>query len=206
MKDQRTKQRFIELRAQGMSYSRIAQELLVSKQTLIEWSRYLGDEIANLKAIEVDALLERYRLSQQYRLEAFGQTLSKILAELEHRDMKDLSSDKLILLLVKMNEAISQMSISMNFKGKKSNIEDLAEGLCPETPIEWNAGIDNLGEEVTKGQTEKAVQGHWPSYAPLGYKNRLEDHKIVPHPEEAPLVRKAFELAASGEYSLRKLS
>ena len=28
--------------------------------------------------------------------------------------------------------------------------------------------IDNLSEEVTKGMVEKAEQGMWPSYAPLG--------------------------------------
>ncbi len=33
--------------------------------------------------------------------------------------------------------------------------------------------IDNLSEEVTKGMVEKAEQGMWPSYAPLGGLNRL---------------------------------
>ena len=31
--------------------------------------------------------------------------------------------------------------------------------------------IDNLPEEARKGMLEKAAQGIWPSYAPLGYKN-----------------------------------
>ena len=31
--------------------------------------------------------------------------------------------------------------------------------------------IDNLSEETRKGMTEKATQGIWPSFAPLGYKN-----------------------------------
>ena len=31
--------------------------------------------------------------------------------------------------------------------------------------------IDNLSEETRKGMTEKAEQGIWPSYAPLGYRN-----------------------------------
>jgi site-specific DNA recombinase len=30
--------------------------------------------------------------------------------------------------------------------------------------------IDNLSEEVRKGMLEKASQGHWPSFAPVGYK------------------------------------
>lgn len=44
---------------------------------------------------------------------------------------------------------------------------------------------DNLSEEVKKGMTEKAEQGHWPSVAPLGYINNRETHLIEPDPERA---------------------
>ena len=65
--------------------------------------------------------------------------------------------------------------------------------------------IDNLSEEVKKGQNEKVSQGGWPGKAPLGYRNRLEDHTIVIHKENSLIIQKAFELAASGLYSLSKL-
>ena len=48
MKDTETKNRFIELRAQGWSYSRIAAELKTCKQTLINWSRDFSIEIDNM--------------------------------------------------------------------------------------------------------------------------------------------------------------
>jgi site-specific DNA recombinase len=31
--------------------------------------------------------------------------------------------------------------------------------------------IDNLGEEVRKGMIGKARQGHWPTVAPVGYRD-----------------------------------
>jgi site-specific DNA recombinase len=31
--------------------------------------------------------------------------------------------------------------------------------------------VDNLSEETRKGMFEKAEQGIWPSFAPLGYRN-----------------------------------
>ena len=31
--------------------------------------------------------------------------------------------------------------------------------------------IDNLSEEIRKGMREKAREGMWPSFAPLGYRN-----------------------------------
>lgn len=66
--------------------------------------------------------------------------------------------------------------------------------------------VNNLSEEVIKGSDEKAAQGGWPGPAPLGYKNRLEDKTIIIHPEESLLIRKAFEMASTGQYSLQRLS
>ncbi len=67
--------------------------------------------------------------------------------------------------------------------------------------------IDNLSEEVKKGQKEKIAQGWLPTKPPLGYKTIGEKgHKIhILDEEKAPLVRKMFEFYASGEYSLKRL-
>jgi DNA invertase Pin-like site-specific DNA recombinase len=54
------KQRFIELRAKGNSFSSIAESISVSKPTLIKWSDELESDISNLKAIEQEALREQY--------------------------------------------------------------------------------------------------------------------------------------------------
>ena len=68
--------------------------------------------------------------------------------------------------------------------------------------------INNLSEEVRKGQLESLLQGKWPSHAHIGYKNiKHEDGStdIVVDPATAPFVVKAFELYASGEYSYKRL-
>ena len=67
--------------------------------------------------------------------------------------------------------------------------------------------IDNLSEEVKKGQMEKIRQGWLPTKPPLGYKTVGEKgHKIhIIDEEKAPLVRKMFELYATGNYSLKQL-
>lgn len=65
---------------------------------------------------------------------------------------------------------------------------------------------DNLSEEVQKGMNQKALQGLWPSCAPIGYINVKRDkNAIEPDPKQAPIIRHAFELAASGQYSLARL-
>ena len=48
MKEQTIKERFLVLRAQGLSFERIAKQLKVSKQTLINLSREFHYEISNI--------------------------------------------------------------------------------------------------------------------------------------------------------------
>ena len=65
--------------------------------------------------------------------------------------------------------------------------------------------IDNLSEEVRKGMIEKAEQGIYPSFAPLGYRNvtRADGKRAIePDPELTPLIRKLYEWYATGDYSL----
>src|SRR5918995_3556731 len=67
--------------------------------------------------------------------------------------------------------------------------------------------IDNLSEEARKGMQEKAEQGIWPSFAPLGYRNvEGGDGKkiIAPDPDSAPLITRLFEWYATGTLSLKE--
>ena len=50
------KQQFIQLRAKGYSFDKIAKELGKAKQTLIDWSKEFQEEIANVKASELESL------------------------------------------------------------------------------------------------------------------------------------------------------
>ncbi len=65
--------------------------------------------------------------------------------------------------------------------------------------------VENLREEVIKGMREKAEQGIYPGRAPLGYRNNKADRKVEPHPENAAIVMRIFELYASGKHSLATL-
>jgi site-specific DNA recombinase len=64
---------------------------------------------------------------------------------------------------------------------------------------------DNLSEEVIKGMTEKAVQGYYPGRAPFGYRNNRDTRNIEPSAETSRFVKRAYELYATGQYSLRTL-
>lgn len=65
--------------------------------------------------------------------------------------------------------------------------------------------IRALRQEVIKGLYGRLRQGIWPFGAPLGYLNHGGGKPKTICPVRGPLVKQAFELYASGRYSLRAL-
>lgn len=52
---------------------------------------------------------------------------------------------------------------------------------------------------------EKAEQGYYPGRASFGYRNNSATRNIEPHPENRKIVFRAFELCASGRFSITAL-
>jgi transcriptional regulator with XRE-family HTH domain len=98
MKDNETKERFLELRAQGLTLAAIAEKLGVSKTTLVNWQRNFEEEIDNLRALELEAMYDKYHLSTRKRVEFFGNTLSRIQQELETRELSEIPTEKLFAM------------------------------------------------------------------------------------------------------------
>lgn len=118
------KERFIELRAKGWSFDKIAKETGKAKQTLIDWSKDLQDEIANRKALELEALYENYFLMRENRLQTFGAMLTKIKEEVERRDLSDVPTDKLLELLLKYNSQVKEEIVEPIYKSSQEIKEE----------------------------------------------------------------------------------
>lgn len=114
------KNKFVELRAKGTSYSEISETLKVSKPTLIEWAKQLEIEIDNLKAIYLDELFNKYFVSKALRVELFGKALKAIHDELTNRDLKDVTTDKLLEMLLKFSSKMREEEVSLSFRGDTS--------------------------------------------------------------------------------------
>ena len=65
-----------------------------------------------------------------------------------------------------------------------------------------------LKDNTKRGLKQKIREGEYPSKAPVGYKNVIINGKktIVEDPNEAPTVRKMFELYSTGNYSIKTIS
>ncbi|MFY0610695.1 MAG: recombinase family protein [Hyphomicrobiaceae bacterium] len=62
--------------------------------------------------------------------------------------------------------------------------------------------VDNLSENVKRGNRTKIANGWRPNRAPIGYKNCKDTKTIVPDPEHFPLIQKMFQMALSGTHSV----
>ena len=96
MHDDKTVQRFIDLRVQGWSFARLATELNVSKPTLIAWSRKHQHTIANLVAIAREERLNQLLATTDERLDQLGVEIRAARAELAKRDLTTLSTGRLL--------------------------------------------------------------------------------------------------------------
>ena len=108
MKDVEIKHQFIELRAQGKSLRTASDVLKIGLQTAVRWERELKEQIANLKAIEIDTLLERHQLTVQAQIERYGFELARVTEELKKRDLSDLQTPKLYDIMVKLHARVEE--------------------------------------------------------------------------------------------------
>jgi hypothetical protein len=127
-----TKRRFIELRAKGYSFDKIAKEIGKAKQTLLDWSRDLDQEIAQAKALELDSLYEAYSLYKEARLKTLGEILSKLKKEVDQRDLTDLPTDRLLDLFLKYEGVVKESLIEPVFKSSREIEEEKEDRLLLE--------------------------------------------------------------------------
>jgi transcriptional regulator len=127
-----TKRRFIELRAKGYSFDKIAKELGKAKQTLLDWSRDLDQEIAQAKALELDSLYESYSLYKEARLKTLGEILSKLKKEVDNRDLTDLPTDRLLDLFLKYEGVVKESLVEPVFKSSREIKEENEDRLLLE--------------------------------------------------------------------------
>lgn len=118
MNDMATKERFVELRAEGKSYADIAAELNVSKPTLIAWGKELQKEVANARTLRLDGLFERYAVAKGKRVEAFGKRLEGILTELDTRNLANVPTTALLKLALEYGDRLKAEAEPLTMQGE----------------------------------------------------------------------------------------
>jgi hypothetical protein len=138
MKELAVKEQFVELRARGLSFTGIAKELQVSKQTLMNWSRDLSLEIRNRRAIEFEALLEMHALTREKRIEAIGQLLKRMNQELAARPLTEIPTERLLDSILKLMAESEAVGSELSF-GAEGNVMELLNKDLETTVTHWSA-------------------------------------------------------------------
>ena len=129
MNDKQT--RFLSLRANGLSYDAISQELKISKPTLIQWSKLFEAEIKDLQFESFLMIKETHAWSTKTKYEMMLKQLNKIddailNADLTSSNIKDLFTVKtnLLMQLETMEKKISA-DTKLNQTDDFGNVERL---------------------------------------------------------------------------------
>ena len=99
---------FILLRAQGLSYDKIAKSLKIGRGTCVNWDSKYTREIADRKAAELNALYDEYYMGHKARIKRLGGICNKLDEEISKRDFSELPLEKLLDLRLKYGEALKQ--------------------------------------------------------------------------------------------------
>ena len=129
-KDLAVKEELIRLRAEGLSFSKIADQLGVSRPTLIKWSGELQSQISAARYAQLEALAEQYGLLKEARIKAFGQLLEKLMAELKQRVLAEIPTYHLLKMVLEVSSRVKEEVSSV--KHAEGGMEDL-ELLLPTT-------------------------------------------------------------------------
>ena len=107
MKSDATKQKFIQLRAEGLSYAKISEQLHLSKATCSSWENKFTEEIATLKKDHLQELYDEYGMEKEARIKALGKVLSKIDDAIDDADFSAMTPAQLLDARLKYQKALS---------------------------------------------------------------------------------------------------
>src|SRR5215813_1901567 len=101
---------FLNLRAQGWSFARIADHLHVSKPTLLEWNRKHQSQIDSMKAACEHSAQENLQLSREQELERLNMFHTALRQELVSRSLKTISTEQIETLANELHLQIKKIS------------------------------------------------------------------------------------------------
>ena len=123
MKENDIKERFILLRAEGLSFDKISKSIKVSKPTLIEWQKEFTEKIKVLQEVRFNEILEKYNMVKEKRIERLSRELDLAWRTYEKIDYKDLSKRELLMMIIRLEKRLKE-EIEPNNKYEKDDADN----------------------------------------------------------------------------------
>lgn len=123
------KLKFVELRAKGEPYLKIAKKLKVSSGTLTAWNNELKEQIAERKAERLRELYDSYYMLKESRIKQLGDTLKQVNEALKTKDLAEMTTGQLLELKLRLMQELKEEHIDLDVE---TNTELNAESILME--------------------------------------------------------------------------
>ena len=134
MKGKEKKFKFIELRAKGLSYDKISEELNVSKPTLLQWKSQLQRELANAEFTEMQSFLEQFKLSAKIKIETMSKKLIDVYSMIEKHDISKLHLKDLLMFKKYLENELEHEK--MHFRYYSAEYAEIEDTIYNEEDVE----------------------------------------------------------------------
>lgn len=127
MKSTEKKAEFIERRAQGESFSKIAAALQISKSTCSEWEKEFRIQISECRQERLQELYTLYGMHKEARIEKLGSLLGRIDTALDAIDLAELPAEKLLDMRIKYTRELQKEYEHISMPITENSLEAILE-------------------------------------------------------------------------------
>ena len=141
-------QKFIELRAEGLSFDEIAKKVNISKPTLIKWSKELKDKIDEVTQIIEEQFLAEQRIKNIARAQKISDELDRAYTALSSTDYENMKKKDLInIIKILEDKLVSKTQANKGDEGTKYVVEVVRSTIDPKNDLQ-NGGAARRDKEV----------------------------------------------------------
>jgi hypothetical protein len=141
-------QKFIELRAEGLSFDEIAKKVNISKPTLIKWSKDLKDKIEEVTQIIEEQFLAEQRIKNIARAQKISDELDRAYTALSSTDYENMKKKDLInIIKILEDKLVSKTQANKGDEGTKYVVEVVRSTIDPKNDFQ-NGGAARRDKEV----------------------------------------------------------
>jgi transposase-like protein len=144
--------KFIELRAMGLSLERIARQLGINKSTALEWHRRFQHEIAELKAFRLETIRERVAANYEDEIEYASSLLKHIRRMLLERGLQSMSiaslfyAEELAYRRVQSLGALAELPLAPVAQASEPAVSRISDPLTVHTA--GQSALDSIGKDA----------------------------------------------------------
>jgi transcriptional regulator len=108
MKTNETKVKFVEMRARGLSFRKIAAELNTSPETLYRWEKAMRSEIDAKSAAQREDIIEAFNSAENERLRQCAELYQRVSAQIGKDCLNIIPTYQLVRMMLALDRKLAR--------------------------------------------------------------------------------------------------